>query len=67
MQMNTNFGNSFTAFDPSAPTSMQTSMEMSFDSHYQVTPGDEEGTYRVSVAFNNMKFNKGKVEMGGEN
>jgi hypothetical protein len=64
MQMTTDFGNSFTAIDPSAPSSMETSMEMSFDSHYEVTPGDEPGSYRVSVAFDNMKFGNGKVEMG---
>ncbi len=66
MMMNTNFGDSFTGLDPSAPSSMATSMEMSFDSHYQVTPGGEDGTYRVTVAFDNMKFGKGKVEMGRE-
>lgn len=66
MMMTTNFGDSFTRFDPSAPSLMETSMEMSFDSRYQVTPGEEPGSYRVSVAFDNMKFGKGKVEMGRE-
>jgi len=66
MSMTTNFGNTFKALDPSMPSSMETNMEMEFDSSYRVTEGDEPGTYRVTLGVSNMELGAGGVSMGSE-
>jgi hypothetical protein len=66
MRMTTTFDAALAALDPAAPSKMDMSMEMGFDSHYKVTPGDEPGTYRVSLSFDNLEFGKGSVDMGSE-
>lgn len=66
MQMTTTFGDAFRSLDPSMPGSMETDMEMEFDTSYRVTEGDEPGTYRATMAMSDMKLRSGGVKMGSE-
>jgi hypothetical protein len=66
MSMTTTFGDAFRALDPSMPGSMETSMEMEFDSTYRISPAEEPGTYRVTMGVSNMELGAGKVSMGSE-
>lgn len=66
MSMTTTFGDAFKALDPSMPSSMETTMEMEFDSSYRIESGDEPGTYRVTLGLSGMELGAGGVSMGSE-
>ena len=65
-QMTTSFGDAFRSLDPSMPGSMDMTMEMEFLTGYRVSPGDEEGTYRVTMDVSDMKLEGGNVNMGSD-
>jgi hypothetical protein len=66
VNITTDFGDSFQAFDPSAPSRMDMNMAMGFDTRYQVGPGEESGTYRVSMSLENLELHNGSVSVGTE-
>lgn len=65
-QMTTTFGDAFRSLDPSMPGSMDMSMEMEFLTGYQISAGDEPGTYRVTMDVSDMKLGDGSVKMGSD-
>ena len=66
IQMTTAFGDAFRSLDPSMPGSMDMNMDMDFLTGYRVSPGDDEGTYRVTMDVSEMKLNGGSVNMGSD-
>ncbi|MEA2002492.1 MAG: hypothetical protein U9N84_11520 [Actinomycetota bacterium] len=66
MQMTTTFGDTFTALDPSIPSSMDMVMEMGFDARYRVEVGEAPGTYRVTMTMQNLEMGSGTIDMGAE-
>jgi hypothetical protein len=66
MAMTTTFGDSFRALDPSMPGSMDMTMEVEMLTGYQISPGDESGTYRITMDVSEMKLGGGSINMGGE-